>query len=222
MLNDEYDDVLTLTEAIVQYWDDYLKGSNPSYYNEYVGYTDNSLFDYVNSIFEREYIGYRFIDEKIVPISDKHEVSAIREALENKYQPVREHIVKANTLLADRENPDYENSIKESISAVEAICEILTSTGGKEATLGSMLKKLEDKGIKIHPALKAAYSSLYGYTSDASGIRSSKKCRRKEFYVRRSEVYAGGLFCFCQLFNSTRGEMSKERTIRIIKFGFVG
>lgn len=174
MLNDEYDDVLTLTEAIVQYWDDYLKGSNPSYYNEYVGYTDNSLFDYVNSIFEREYIGYRFIDEKIVPISDKHEVSAIREALENKYQPVREHIVKANTLLADRENPDYENSIKESISAVEAICEILTSTGGKEATLGSMLKKLEDKGIKIHPALKAAYSSLYGYTSDASGIRHAK------------------------------------------------
>ena len=58
MLNDEYDDVLTLTEAIVQYWDDYLKGSNPSYYNEYVGYTDNSLFDYVNSIFKREYIGY--------------------------------------------------------------------------------------------------------------------------------------------------------------------
>ena len=34
--------------------------------------------------------------------------------------------------------------------------------------------------------------------------------------------YAGGLFCFCLLFNSTRGEMSKERTIRIIKFGFVG
>ena len=48
-----------------------------------------------------------------MPISDKHEGISDREALENKYQPVREHIVKANTLLADRENPDYENSIKE-------------------------------------------------------------------------------------------------------------
>lgn len=178
--NDEYDDVLTLLEAIVQYLDYYLKDNNSGYYSKYVGYSNGSLYDYVNSIFEREYIGYRFIDEKIVPISDKHEVSAIREALENKYQPVREHIAKANTLLADRENPDYENSIKESISAVEAICEILTSTGGKEATLGSMLKKLEDKGIKIHPALKAAYSSLYGYTSDASGIRHAKNVGGKD------------------------------------------
>jgi len=33
------------------------------------------------------------------------------------------------------------------------------------------LKKLEDKGIELHPALKSSFSSLYGYTNDADGIR---------------------------------------------------
>ena len=91
--------------------------------------------------------------------------------LKNEYQPVYDHISKANKLLADREKPDYENSIKESISAVEAICEIITETKGKEATLGNMLKKLEDNGVEIHKGLKSAFNILYGYTSDANGIR---------------------------------------------------
>lgn len=82
-----------------------------------------------------------------------------------------EHLSKANKFLADRENPDYENSIKESISAVEAICEIITGIKGKEATLGNMLKKLETNGVKIHQGLKTAFNILYGYTSDANGIR---------------------------------------------------
>ena len=77
----------------------------------------------------------------------------------------------ANKLLADRNQPDYENSIKESISAVEALCEILTGTKGKEATLGKMIKKLEDNGVEIHSGLKSAFNILYGYTSDANGIR---------------------------------------------------
>src|SRR5258708_2979163 len=42
-----------------------------------------------------------------------------------------------------------------------------------KATLGDALKKLEEIGISLHPALKSAFSQLYGYTSDASGIRHS-------------------------------------------------
>lgn len=80
-------------------------------------------------------------------------------------------IHQANKLLSDRDNPDYENSIKESISAVEAICEIITDAKGKETTLGAILKKLDKNGIVIHKALLSAFSSLYGYTSDANGIR---------------------------------------------------
>ena len=99
------------------------------------------------------------------------EVDSINEALECKFKPVYEHLSKASRLLADREKPDYENSIKESISAVEAVCEEMTGITGKEATLGKMLKKLEDNGVEVHAGLKNAFNVLYGYTSDANGIR---------------------------------------------------
>ncbi|MCM1468110.1 MAG: hypothetical protein NC086_08180 [Alistipes sp.] len=173
ILKDDYDDVLTLIEAVIQYWDKYLKRTKRyEYYDDYhKKYTKKSIYEVVNTYFEREYIGYRFVDEIIVPISDMYEINALKEALDNKYQPVHEHISKANKLLADREKPDYENSIKESISAVEAICEIITGIKGKEATLGKMLKKMEESGIEIHSGLKAAFNILYGYTSDANGIR---------------------------------------------------
>ena len=34
-----------------------------------------------------------------------------------------------------------------------------------------MLKKLEESGVEIHKGLKSAFNILYGYTSDANGIR---------------------------------------------------
>jgi hypothetical protein len=37
-------------------------------------------------------------------------------------------------------------------------------------TLGQLIKRLEDE-IGLHPALKSAFSNLYGYTSEESGIR---------------------------------------------------
>lgn len=173
ILNGEYDDVLTLIESIIQFWDADLKDIRGyQYYDKYnKKYTRNSIYEMVNTYFESEYIGYRFIDKIIVPISDSYEINAIQDVLKNRYQPVYDHISKANKLLADRDKPDYENSIKESISAVEAICEIITGIKGKEATLGKMLKKIEENGIKIHTGLKSAFNILYGYTSDANGIR---------------------------------------------------
>ena len=34
-----------------------------------------------------------------------------------------------------------------------------------------MLKKIEENGVMIHSGLKSAFIILYGYTSDANGIR---------------------------------------------------
>ena len=167
-LHGEYDDILTLVEGLINYWDRVLRENRGSQYYITLGW---SIYEVVNDFFEREYIGYRFIDEKIVPISDPYEVAAIKDTLSIEYESVYEHISKANKVLSDRENPDYENSIKESISAVEAMCQIIIDPNGNEATLGNMLKKLENNGIAIHGALKSAFEKLYGYTSDANGIR---------------------------------------------------
>ncbi|KAB0477571.1 hypothetical protein, partial [Pseudomonas vancouverensis] len=84
------------------------------------------------------------------------------------YSGVQLHLNQALKLMSDRQNPDYRNSIKESISAVESICKIITQDD--KATLGKALKIIEEK-YSLHAALKSSLSQLYGYASDGDGIR---------------------------------------------------
>lgn len=123
-----------------------------------------------NDFMEKENSGYRFVNGQIAEISSSDEISEIEDAIAKStpYYGVKQHLSSAITMLSDRENPDYRNSIKESISAVESLCK--TVSGEEKATLGAALKALESKGL-MHPALKSAFSSLYGYTNDAGGIR---------------------------------------------------
>jgi hypothetical protein len=127
------------------------------------------LPDLLNAILERELSGYRLVDGIVVNIIDKQEVQMLESALNDiKYEGVNAHLKRALALLSDRKNPDYRNSIKESISAVESMAKVIT--GESSVTLGQALKVLEAKK-KIHPALKSGFSNLYGYTSDEEGIR---------------------------------------------------
>ena len=123
-----------------------------------------------NDFLEKENSGYRFVDGKIIEITSSVEIDEIENAIEasTPYYGVKQHLKTAIKLLSDRENPDYRNSIKESISAVEALCKKVT--GEEKAKLGDAIKILERQGF-VHSALKKAFSSLYGYTSDAEGIR---------------------------------------------------
>lgn len=76
--------------------------------------------------------------------------------------------------MGDREKPDYRNSIKESISAVEATAKIIT--GMEKATLTQALNEIETVGRpELHPNLKQGFANLYGWTSDDEGIRHSLK-----------------------------------------------
>ncbi len=122
----------------------------------------------INNIFEQECVGYRFVDGLIIDLIDDCEIKEIETAINNKYDACKKSISKAMRLLYDRKKPDYSNSVKESISAVEAMCNIIN---GKKDTLNNALKQLEKKGYKIHEALKNGFISIYGYTSDKGGIR---------------------------------------------------
>jgi len=136
--------------------------------------TQTILFEYkIKEILKAEHSGYTIIDCNIVPITSEEEIVTIEEALvstQNKWSPVNTHIKTALVLLSDRENPDYRNSVKESISAVEAMCKIITKNN--TATLGQALNEIEKK-YQLHGALKTAFRNLYGYTSDSDGIRHS-------------------------------------------------
>jgi hypothetical protein len=130
-----------------------------------------TVSDEINMILEQEKAGYRFLDDKFVNIVNEEELEEVSNATQSSYESVNTHFKKALFLYSDRKNPDYENSIKESISAVEAMCCIITGATGSQATLGNTLKKLEKNGVVIHNAMKVGFEKMYGYTSDADGIR---------------------------------------------------
>ena len=125
-----------------------------------------------NNILKRELSGYRIVSSVVTPITSESDLTEIKKASENPIQEIREHLGRALELLSDRKNPDYRNSIKESISAVETLCRKITRND--KATLGDALNRIQKSGkVKFHRALQSAYSSLYGYTNDADGIRHS-------------------------------------------------
>jgi len=124
----------------------------------------------MNAILKQEMSGYRFVSGQIVQITSEEEIAAIEQAtsLGDSLKTVKEHLRQALTLLSDRQNPDYRNSIKESISAIESLSKIIS--GMDKATLGPALNAVE-KAAKLHPSLKEAFQKLYGYTNDGQGIR---------------------------------------------------
>lgn len=140
--------------------------------NQFVRASQNFI-EKCNEALKSELSGYRFISNKIVPVSDIYEVEAIENTLteannQQSLTGVKTHLETAIKLFSDRKNPEYRNSIKESISAIESICQVIT--GNKKATLGDALKKISEN-VNIHPALVKSFSNLYGYTSDSDGIR---------------------------------------------------
>lgn len=120
---------------------------------------------FVNNILERDNSAYRIVGRTVAEITDQNEIKSIEDALAIPVEPIRQHISTALHFLSDRESPDYRNSIKEAISAVEASCRQVT--GMPAATLGEALKKIPD----LHPALQRSFLALYGFTSDSNGIR---------------------------------------------------
>lgn len=137
-----------------------------------LNYRDSAqiLVEEFNRVLERENSAYRFVSGKVTPITSNNEIEEIEQAISgsDQYAGVRTHLQTSLGMLTDRQNPDYRNSIKESISAVESLAKQLV--GAPSATLDGALKVLE-KSHKLHPALKKAFSSLYGYTNDSDGIR---------------------------------------------------
>lgn len=134
--------------------------------NNYDVYVDT--FDSFDAVLEREMSAYRFVNGLLVRITEQEQLDEIDLALQNNVGPVQTHLRRALELLSDRRSPDYRNSIKESISAIESL--VADTLSVEKGTLGQLLKKLEDN-IGLHSALKTAFSSLYGYTSDEGGIR---------------------------------------------------
>lgn len=122
----------------------------------------------INNEFERLNYGYRIVNHKVTDITSEEEKKCIEDAIEESKDNVKEHLNKAIEYYSQKPESDNRNSIKESISAVEAVCRDLTG----EDTLGKALNKLEERGIAINNVMKVGIEKLYAYTNQPNtGIR---------------------------------------------------
>jgi hypothetical protein len=143
---------------------------------DFVEYTLNyfecSILVYrVNLVLSHELSAFRFVGGVITDVTKEEEIEILKqEIFDDRFSGVSQHLESALKLMSDRRNPDHRNSIKESISAVEAIARIIAKD--EKATLGQALSILEKSG-GLHKALKEAFQKMYGYTSDEGGIRHS-------------------------------------------------
>jgi len=142
-------------------------------------YERTNFINILNLIFIDERAEYKIIGDMVAPLISGAESEEVERAVESKYSMVSNHIKKAIELYRKRPFADYQNSIKESISAVEALARIILNK--PNATLGDLVKDLN-----IHSAFKEAISKLYGWTSNEGGIRHSEN--GKELKIDEKEA----------------------------------
>lgn len=126
----------------------------------------NSLIGRLNQVFVDERAPYKIINGMVTPLVSEIEAKEVEKAINSKYELVSGHINKALELYKKRPTADYENSIKESISAIEALARVVLNK--PSATLGQLADQLN-----IHQSFREAIKKLYGWTSDEGGIRHS-------------------------------------------------
>lgn len=166
-----------------------------------------NLHRYINAEFKRLHYGYTIINCTVTPLTSEQETEAITEALGKNEDPVQKHLNLALQHFADRENPDYCNSIKESITAVEVLSRELTGAD----TLGRALDVLIKKGIKIHPILKSGMHKLYDYTNQPEvGVRHGMMDVTSDYIPSYEEAYY--MLVSCSAFiNYLRGVVTRTK-----------
>jgi AbiJ N-terminal domain 4 len=131
--------------------------------------TRQQWFAMLNRVLESQGCAYRFVTERLVPLTNSTEATEVARGADSAIPAVAAHIHAALKLLPPNAGANPRKSIKESISAVEAALKHLTGTAS--ATLAEGLAAFEAEHGTLHPALRRGLVTLCGYTSDASGVR---------------------------------------------------
>jgi len=125
-----------------------------------------------NRSLEDEFSGFRFSSGILYPFISEIENKEITEAHKNlsyyELYGAKTHLEASLNYLRPRQNPDYRNSIKESISAIESLIKLISKE--KKGGLKKALNKL-DEIVPLHPSFKLALLNFYGYSSNQDGVR---------------------------------------------------
>lgn len=164
-----------LLGSIVKTGKDSVVLSFYQYALRHTGSAYSTIYPGLAQLCELHRLAYRVVggplEPTLVPISSEQDAAAVTSSFEMlakaKQGGAVAHLRKAAEALTAG---DWAQSARESIAAVEsAACAI---SGETTRDLNAALSTLE-KNNMLHPALKAAISKLYGYTSSERGIRHS-------------------------------------------------
>lgn len=125
----------------------------------------------INRVFKKMNVGYRLSADSglFVPIHSQEEADEVSRAAASGGEP-GEHIRTAIALFSNRDEPDYDNTFKEAISAVESLVMQETGKSNLRAGLSELVK---DKSFFPHPAFAGGIDKLYGFASDK--VRHGRK-----------------------------------------------
>ena len=137
---------------------------------ESISSDEHAVFrDLCNKVLSREKSQFRIAGGIFVRIASEHEFQEVSKSIENDMSlGVAEHIKTAAQLYSRYPEPDYRNSVKESISAVESA--VRFATGKRTNGVAKPLKMIEDE-FPLHPALRAGFEKIFAFTSDSDGVR---------------------------------------------------
>lgn len=124
----------------------------------------------LNKELERHHYAYRVIDGLFIEVCSDIELQCVERTLSCENDNIKTHLHRAISVISPaQKEPDYRNSIKESISAVGSY--FRTNWGGN--TLGEAIKELKKRyPNKINRFILNSIENLYKYTNQPNtGIR---------------------------------------------------
>jgi hypothetical protein len=105
----------------------------------------------LDSALERAGSPYRFSGVELIPITDQAELDEIARAMRSPFAGARSQIAQGVALLSMKPEPDYRNTIKDSVSAVAST--LMEATGGT-VDFRPLLEAFERAHGELHPAFR--------------------------------------------------------------------
>jgi AbiJ N-terminal domain 4 len=126
--------------------------------------TRQQWFEMLNRVLESKGCAYRFIAEQLVPLSNSAEAAEVASVADSAIPAVAAHIREARRLLPPNAGANPRDSIKQSMSAVEAALRHLA--GNPSATLREGLVAFEARHGALPASLRRGLLTLCGYGED--------------------------------------------------------
>ncbi|MBU9809294.1 hypothetical protein J1781_01235 [Rahnella sp. C60] len=124
----------------------------------------------VNDLFSTHKIEWKLSEssslETPLPSDLELKINQADASLQDRFEPARKHYAKAR-YFALGSHKDPENSIKESISAVESVCRTYYPSA---STLGDALKQMRKESV-VSPLLITVIEKFYAYTNAEPAVR---------------------------------------------------